>query len=339
MQQQAKRPSIFEEGKWVFVAPWFVGFVVLMLVPLGGSLLLSFTDWDGLSLSDDVTWVGAENYRKILAVDASAPCGEGDPWYWRLLGGRPHDTKFYQSLCNSLYFAAFSVPVGLVASLGMALLLARSVRGIALFRTVYYLPHVLAGVGTILMWQWVFAPQVGPLNGAIRLVYALLDPLWRLFGSSTSGWPVPQWLYSPGGCKPAVVVMQLWATGGAMLIFLAAVKRVPEALYEAASIDGASAWQRFHHVTLPQISPVILFNLVMGIVVSLQAFNPAYLLRHYSQNDGLLFYVLHLYATAFESPYRLGYASAMAWILFVILMVLTLVTFRSGRWWAYYEVN
>jgi multiple sugar transport system permease protein len=166
-----------------------------------------------------------------------------------------------------------------------------------------------------------------------------MDPAVSALGlGSTKDWPVPQWLYSPRMAKPSLILMGLWGAGGAMLIFLAALQNVPEPLYEAARIDGAGRWKQFRYVTIPQISPAIFFNLVMGIIGSLQAFNQAYLMRTYSQQDSLLFYVLYLYQCAFED-YRMGYASALAWVLFAVIMALTVLTLGSARWWVYYETQ
>jgi multiple sugar transport system permease protein len=326
-------------GVW-FALPWFVGLFGLTVLPMVASILLSFVEWDGVSLSK-IEWVGLDNYRQMFAVQPGETPRPTDPFpsLWKHLGCRPHDPQFYKAMYNSVIYSVFAVPLGLLASLMLAMLLNQRLRGISLFRTFYYLPHVLGGVATIMIWRWIFHPDFGLLNSFLLDAYRLLDPLVKAIGlGGTADWPVPQWLYSPRMAKPSLIIMGLWGAGGAMLIFLAALQNVPEQLYEAARIDGAGRWRQFRHVTLPQISPAIFFNLIMGIIGSLQTFNQAYLMRSASQQDSLLFYVLYLYQCAFED-YRMGYASALAWVLFVVIMALTALTLSSARWWVYYEAD
>ncbi len=321
-----------------FLSPWLVGTSVLVLLPVIASLVLSFTSWDGLSIHD-IHWVGSANYRQIFEVDSSREVGPNDPWYWRLLGGIPKDAQFYKSVYNTTIFAVFAVPLGLAAALGLALLLNQPLRGISAFRTIYYLPYILSGVGTILLWQWLFNPDVGLINLFLKYLVTLWTWTSGLFGHQTSPWSPPAWLYSPQGCKPAVILMNLWGMGGAMLIFLAALQNVPPHLYAAAQLDGANRRQKFRCITLPQISPAILFNLIAGLSGAVRSFKIPYVLQHWSQNDGLLFYMLYVYRSAFESPARIGYASALIWILFVVLFVLTALTLLTSRRWVHYEVR
>lgn len=235
------------------------------------------------------------------------------------------DAFAWKAMRNSAVYAVFSVPLGLAAALGLALLLNRQLPGIGLFRTVFYLPHVVAGVATVMMWSWVFNPQLGLLNTGLE----------RL-GVDTQTSPVFQWLYSPQGAKPALILMSLWGVGGAMLIFLAALQNVPEHLYEAAHVDGAGRWRRFWHITAPQISPAIFFNLVMGIIGALQVFTQAFLLYSPQQDNALLMMVVNIYHEAFTFN-RFGYASALAWLLFLVILALTLLVIGTSRWWVYYE--
>ncbi|HUW81441.1 MAG TPA: sugar ABC transporter permease [Phycisphaerae bacterium] len=325
-------------GVW-FAMPWFVGLFGLTLLPMIASILLSFVEWDGVSF-DRIRWVGLDHYRQMFAFEPGEPVPTDPfPSLWARLGCRPHDPRFIKALYNSVIYSAFAVPLGLLASLLLAMLLNQKLRGIAFFRTLYYLPHVLGGVATIMIWRWIFHPDFGLLNAFLLDVYRLIDPLVSALGLGGSrGWPVPQWLYSPTMAKPSLIIMGLWGAGGAMLIFLAALQNVPEQLYEAARMDGAGRWKQFRYVTLPQISPAIFFNLVMGIIGSLQTFNQAYLMQSVSQQDSLLFYVLYLYQSAFQD-YRMGYASALAWVLFVVIMALTALTLGSARWWVYYEAD
>ncbi len=323
-----------------FLLPWATGFVGLTLLPMLASLGLSFTRVEpGLS-AERITWVGTANYRAALGVDHTHQPTAADPWYWRLLGGRPKDGRFYTSLYNSLVYTMFAVPLSLCTSLAVALLLNRQARGMSIVRACVYLPHVLGGVATIVIWSWLFNPQFGWLNQVIRFIYALLDPGVRLFSEvGTEAWPVPRWLYSPAGCKPAVVIMHVWTMGGSMLIFLAALRRIAPQLYDAAALDGAGAWHRFRHVTMPQISPAALFILTVSTVFTMQSFNEAYLLQNRQQDDGLLFYVLYLYQVAFEPPYQLGHASALAWILVAVLALLIVPLLWTSRRWVHYATG
>ena len=327
---------------YAFASPWLIGFFCLTLLPMIASMLLSFTEWNGINLWQ-LKWVGAANYEEACA-----------------------DPDVRTALWNTFVYSFLAVPLGLVTSLFLAVLLNQKLKGITFFRTVFYMPHVIGGVATIMMWMWVFNPDFGLLNSFLRGCSGVISSIgWSLgswlgglhsgwewldsalaacagacneLGRWASAWEPPAWLYSARWSKPALIIMSLWGAGGSMLIFLAALQNVPEQLYEAAKIDGAGRWSQFAHVTLPQISPAIFFNLVMGIIGSFQVFNEAYIMTN---GDGgpsksLLFYVLHLYNMAFRD-FRMGYASALAWILFCIILVFTLLVIRSSRAWVYYE--
>ena len=318
--------------------PWAVGFLLLTFLPMLALLALSMTRTSGPLNDTRFEWIWADHYRGALSVDSSYALSAADPWYWRILGGKPNDGRFYTSLYNSLFYSLFAVPLGLCSSLAVAMLLNRSFRGMSLIRACVYLPHILGGVATIVIWSWLFNPQFGWINQVIRLLYEALDPVVRLFREDGTGdWSMPGWLYSPMWCKPAVIIMCIWTMGGSMLIFLAALRRVPRMLHEAAALDGAGHWHRFRNVTLPHITPVVLFNLIVSLIFSMQAFNESYMLQNRAQNDGLLFYVLYLYRCAFEPPYRVGYASALAWIFFGLIGLLVLLAVRSARSWVFYE--
>ena len=332
-------------ARW-FLLPWLMGIVLLTVGPMAGSLLLSFTDSQGLSLRR-MSWVGTTHYENILAVDHAQEPRAGDPWYYDALGGRPADERFYRSLYNSLYYTFLAVPLGLVASLAVALLLNERLPGMGAIRAIVYLPHLLGGVATIVIWSWLFNPRFGWINQGIEWLYAVLVPAWTmLFGgdvicakAGSTYWGTPDWLYSPTWCKPAVVIMHVWTMGGSMLVFLAALRRVPARFHDAARLDGAGMWQRFRRVTWPQITPAVLFNLVMSLVFLMQAFKESYLLEHSAQRDGLLFYVRNVFRAAFEPPYDIGYASALAWILFVVIVVLLLPLIFSARRWVYEAID
>jgi multiple sugar transport system permease protein len=236
------------------------------------------------------------------------------------------DPLFWKSLANTAFYAFLSVPLTTLAALGLALLLNRPLRGITLFRTVFYLPSILSGVATAFVWMWLFNPSFGMVNLAIRHVGELLHV----------GLPEPGWLMEEAWAKPVFIIMSLWGVGNAMLIYLAGLQGMPTHLYEAAELDGATAWAQFRHVTLPALTPTIFFNLVMSIIGSFQIFTSAYVMTNGGPNNATLFYVLYLYRKAFEQ-FQMGYASALAWILFLIVLAMTLLVIRSSSLWVYYE--
>lgn len=314
-----------------FLMPWLVGAFVLTVLPLVATILLSCMEWDGVDPSQ-ARWVGFDHYQHLIGIKHDQDHDSAT----RL--NRYRDPLFYRSLYNSLFFAALATPLSLFVSLLLALMLNAPLRGIAVFRSLAYLPHVLGGVATILIWSWVFNPTYGPINQTIEWAYGVLDPVVRFFGGEGTGsWLLPGWLASETWCMPAVVCMHAWTAGGAVFIFLASLQRVDPDSQAAALIDGANRWRRFRLIVLPQLTPAILFNLITGFAASMQSFNYAYLLYNRAQNDGLLFVVLYIYRCAFEPPYRLGYASAMACVLFVILLVLSSLTFITSKWWVHYE--
>jgi len=293
-------------GRWqalcgfLFIMPWLVGFLIFSLGPMAASLYLSFCKYDLHSLE----WVGAENYRRLLTTD---------PLFWR-------------SLQNTAIYVVCSVPLGLVGSLAIALLLNQSVRGQRLFRTFFYLPSLVPAVASSLLWLWVLNSENGLLN------YGL-----TLFGVPHRS--CPRWLEDPVWTIPAFVLMSLWGIGGArMIIFLAGLQGISESYYEAAHIDGASTWQKLLFITLPMLTPTIFFNLILGIIGSFQVFTSAYVMTSGGPGNASLFYVLYLFRNAFEY-FKLGKASAMAWILFGLLLCLTVVQFRYSRRWVHYEAE
>ncbi len=244
-------------------------------------------------------FVGLDNYRTLLFDDP----------YVGL------------SLWNTLVYTLLRTPLAIAGSLLLAVLVNQSVRGVKWFRTVYFLPSVVTGVVLSVIWMWMFNPQVGLINQALALV----------------GIEGPLWLQSPAWSKPALVLMGLWSIGGArMIVFLAALQTVPPELYEAVEIDGGGWWARFRYVTIPMLSPVIFLWTVLEVIFSFQVFTEAYVTTQGGPLDSTLFYNLYLYYKAFDD-FEMGYASAMAWLLLVITLVVTLVQFRLGRRWVYYE--
>jgi multiple sugar transport system permease protein len=275
-----------------FTLPWIVGLCTFTLYPVAASLYYSFCDY---SVLQPAIWTGTENYHRMLQ----------DDMFWRSLG-------------NTLFYSGFSLPLGMVMALILALLLNCRVRGTAIFRTLFYLPAIVPVIASSMLWLWILNPTYGLINWA-------LAPICHLFGGTPPGW-----LADPAWAKPALILMSAWGVGNSMIIFLAGLQDVPEALYEAAEIDGASKWQQFWHVTLPMIMPVVYFNLVMGIIGSLQTFTQVFIMTNGVQGDpaqSTLLYAPYLFSTAFFDL-RMGYACALAWVLFCIIALLTVFATR-----------
>ncbi len=247
----------------------------------------------------------------------SAPTWRGLGNYVELLS---RDRLFGKSLYNTLYYTLFSVPLGLMAAFMLALLLNVKLPGMNIYRTVFYLPAVTSGVAVSLLWIWLFNPQFGLINHLLRSI----------------GLPGPGWLVDESWSKPAFILMSIWGVGGTAVIFLAGLQGVPRSLYEAAEIDGANTWQRFRHVTVPMMTPVIFFNMIVGIIGSFQVFTSAYVMTQGGPRESTLFYVLYLFRQGFKLL-RMGYAASMAWILFIIIIILTLIQLRLSTRWVYYE--
>ena len=250
------------------------------------------------NLLESARWVGWANYRRLVA----------------------EDPLFYASLRVTLIYTAVAVPLGMAASLALALALARPRRGQGLFRTIFFLPTVLSGVAVAMLWNWIFNSDFGLVNVMLRYV----------------GVTGPEWLASERWALPALIIMSLWGVGGTMVIYIAGLQGIPQHLYESASIDGAGPFLQFWHVTLPMLSPVLFFTLIMGIIGSFQVFTQAYVMTGGGPNYATFFYALYLFQQAIEFL-NMGYAAAMAWILFAIIMVLTLAQFWLSRHWVYYE--
>jgi multiple sugar transport system permease protein len=241
-------------------------------------------------------WIGLANYKQLF-----------------------HDHLMYVSLGNTLYYAALSIPLHLIVALALAMLLNQKVRAMGFFRTIFYLPSLTAGVATFLLWGNIFEPQNGLANRILR--HFMSNP--------------PGWLIDPAWSKFALVIMGTWAVGATMLIFLAGLQGIPSHLYEAASIDGAKPWAQFLNVTVPMLSPTIFFNTVILTIGSLQVFTQAFVLTHGGPSNSTLFYVYYLFNRAFVY-FNMGYASAMAWLLFAIVLVLTLIQMKMSKKWVHY---
>jgi len=266
----------------LFCLPWLIGLTVFLLYPLGAALYYSLCDYSVLL---PPVFIGLDNYADLLQ----------DPLFWKSLG-------------NTAYFALGSVLLGLFVSLSLALLLNSKVKGLGLYRTIFFLPSLMPVVASSILWMWMYNGQSGLINTGLRAL----------------GVNGPAWLADPAWAKPAIVIMAVWGAGNAMVVYLAGLQDVPTSLYEAALIDGAGFFQRLFHVTLPMISPVIYFNVVLSIISGFQAFTQAFIMTGSTgaPERSTLFYVLNLYNVGFQDL-RMGYASAMAWVLFVIILLLT----------------
>lgn len=287
----------------LMISPWVIGFMALTAFPIVLSLLLAFTKWSGLTTLGFAEWIGFDNYRAIWSADET----------------------FRRSLKVTAWYALLAVPTGQLVALVAAMLLSRESKMIGVYRAIWYLPSVLAGVGMAVMWKWVFHHEHG-------LIKTLLDPILP-FGLSSPAWferDADTW------GVPAFVILNLWSIGGTMMIYLAGLKGIPKDLYEAAEIDGATGWKRFSNVTLPMLSPVIFFNVIIAVITSFQVFTQAYVMTAGGPGDATRFYVVNLYNHAFDF-HDMGYASAMAWMLLLIILALTLFLMWSSKRFVYYE--
>ncbi len=285
----------------LFVSPWLIGVLGLVLYPMALSLYYSFTNYDIVGPSQ---FVGISNYQELL-----------------------NDPEFRQALENTLYLVVVMVPLSLLASLGYALLLNLRVYGQRMFRTILYLPQMVPTVAAAILWIWVLNPKYGLINTVLGW-FGVLGPLW---------------LNSIQWSKPAIVLMSIWGIGGATIIFLAGLQGISPSLLDAARVDGANLWQRFRHVTLPALSPLILFNAVIGVLAAMQYFTQAFVMgggdtgeTSMGLGNSLLFAVVYLYQVAFQDL-RVGYASAMGWVLFLIMLVFIAVLLKVSIRWVHYE--
>ncbi|TDC26680.1 sugar ABC transporter permease [Streptomyces sp. 8K308] len=275
--------------------------IVGFLLFTAGPMLASFV----VSLTDwtiggKTNWVGLDNYRVMF----------GD------------DDLFWKSLRVTLYYTLLAVPLGLAVGFVVALLLNRDVRGRGVFRVLYYLPVLVPSVASAVLWTWIYNPDFGLLNQLLR----------------GAGLPTGQWIYDSSSAVPSLAIMSAWGFGNAAVIFLAGLQGVPRHLHEAIEVDGGGAWARFRFVTLPMMTPTIFYNLVMSLIATFQVFNEAYVMTSGGPDNATLFYNFYLYRTAFTEG-RLGYASALAWVLFLLVVVATSLVFRSARRWVYYETG
>lgn len=269
----------------------------LLLFYLGPMLASLYFSFTDYDMLSAAEWVGLENYRALT-----------------------DDDIFWKSLRVTVLYSAVSVPMVLVLALGLALLLNQKVKGVTFFRTIYYLPTVMSGVAVATLWKWIFNTDYGILN-------LLLDKV---------GIRGPAWLVDESWAIWALILTSAWTVGGSMLIFLAGLQSIPADLYEAAEIDGAGSWNRFRNITVPLLSHVTFFNLILGIIGALQVFTEGFVLTGGGPNNSTLLLSIYLYRNAFEYL-KMGYASALAWVMFLIVLLLTLLVFKSAPMWVHYQ--
>jgi multiple sugar transport system permease protein len=286
-----KREAIFG---YIFLSPWIIGFIVFLIGPMIASLYLSLTQYKMIHAPE---WIGFANYTRMFT-----------------------DDLVLRSLKVTLTYTAFSVPLGMICAMAVAVLLNQKIYASGIFRTIFYLPSVISGVAIALVFSWIFNYHFGILNFFLSLV-------------GISG---PNWLGNPRYALGAFIVMSIWGIGGTVIIYLAGLQGVPVSLHEAATIDGANAWTRFWKITIPLITPVILFTMVTGVIGTFQTFTQAYIMTGGGPANATLFYLLYLYKNAFNW-FEMGYASALAWLLFLIILICTAIMWTTSARWVYYE--
>lgn len=279
---------------FLFVSPWLVGLLVFAIGPILASLYLSFTRY---AIIAPPQWIGLANFREAFSQD---------PLFWK-------------SLWNTAYYVAIGVPLRIAFAFLVAMLLNTEIRGRLFYRVAFYMPSIVPGVASAVLWLILLNPKLGLINLLLNLV----------------GLPSINWLGNPTWSKPGLILMSLWSLGGAMVIFLAGLQGIPQVYYEAADIDGASSLIKFWKVTLPLMTPTLLYEVVVQIIWSFQVFNSAFIMTAGGPLDSTRFYMLHLYYFAFQF-FNMGYASALAWVLFVIILAFTLITLRSSAAWVFY---
>ena len=302
-KERASNPSVWRRlwsangPGYLFLLPWFIGFFGLTVGPIVSSFYLSFTDFN---LLNPPKWVGVANYARVFTADP----------------------KFVQSMRVTFFFVVFSVPLKLAFALGVALLLNRGMKGLPLYRAVFYLPSLLgASVAIAVLWRQLFAGD------------GLVNDFLAIFGIQG-----PSWISNPRFSLWTLIVLSIWQFGSPMIIFLAGLRQIPQDMYEAASLDGASKWRMFWKITLPLLTPVVFFNAIIQTIEAFKSFTPAFIISGGTGNpiNSTLFYTLYLYQEAFGF-FRMGYASALAWILLAIVALFTAFSFLTSKYWVHYD--
>jgi len=282
---------------YLFISPWIIGFLLFQALPLALVLYYSFTKYSVLSAPQ---WIGFDNYQKIFT----------------------NDKLFITSMWNTVYIVAFSVPLRLIVGFFLAQLINQKIKGLTIFRTIYYLPVIIPIAATSVLWEWMFQPRYGIINYFFELL----------------GIPAINWLVSVTWSKPAIIIVTLWRIGEAVILFLAGLQAVPHELYEAADIDGAKPITKLLKITIPLITPTILLQVIMEIIHVFQSFVWSYSMTKGGPLNSSLTYVLYIYRRAFDN-FQMGYASALSIILFIVILVLTIAIFRTSNKWVYSEVD
>lgn len=298
--QKAVRRSSWRRNEtmtgWMFALPAILGFLILTLIPMVVSLFLSMTDYS--AFKSEIRFIGLDNFKTMFGST---------------------ELYFSDSLKATAYYAVLNVPASLLVAFLIALALNTNIRGRGIFRSIFYLPSIVPAVASCVVWMWLLNQQ-----------YGLLTTLVKQLGMGTPGW-----LWDKKTVIPTIVMTGLWNTGGTMVIFLAGLQGIPQVYYEALSVDGGNAWHKLRHITIPMLTPTIFFNGIMAVINSLQVFTQGYIMTKGGPSNSSLFYVLYLYRQAFEKA-NMGYACALAWFLFLIIMILTAIIMKSQNKWVYY---
>ncbi|WP_106767408.1 carbohydrate ABC transporter permease [Paenibacillus faecalis] len=281
----------------LFTAPAVLGFILFTAGPMIASFVLGLTDYS--VFRDDINFVGFDHFKTMFSGQ---------------------DDLFYKSLSATFYFVILRVPAVIIISFGIALLLNMNIKARALFRTIIYLPSIVPAVASAMIWLWLLNPDLGLVNTILE---------WLNL-------PTSNWLFGEESVIPSIVLTTLWGIGGTVIIFLAGLSGIPKSYYEAIEVDGGGWFRKLFTITIPMVTPTIFFNTIMTIIGSFQVFNEAYILTQGGPNNKSLFYVFYLWRTAFSNT-EMGYASALAWVLFVIILFFTFIVFRSSKTWVYYE--
>jgi multiple sugar transport system permease protein len=306
-------PAIENRSKGLlFAGPWILGLIIFTLYPFCASIYYGFTDFNVLQAPK---WIGLSNFSEIA-----------------------RDEIFYKVLWNTFKYAALTIPAGLLFSLTLALLMNSVQRGQAMYSVIFYLPFLIPPIVSGILWMWIFNPECGLLNSALQPLFDLANSVRKSIDPSVKVmWGPPAWLDDPKWAIPSLVSMAMWSAGQTAFIYLAKLQDVPQEMYEAADIDGASTLQKIRYVTLPMISPIIFFNIVMAIIGAFQVFTEVFVI---TKGEGgrdrcLTFVPMYIWDNAFVY-FRMGYACAMSWILFLIILLLTVLAFRLSRDRVYY---
>jgi multiple sugar transport system permease protein len=298
VNQRMKRTRRRENlSGYLFISPWIIGFILLMLGPMVFSLAISFFKWNMLGTP---SFIGLDNYKRMFTTD---------PFYYKALG-------------VTLTYVFITVPLQVIFAIVTAMLLNRITKGVKLLRAVFYLPSLVQGVALALIWTWLYNNDFGLIN------YFL----------SSLGLPKVEWLTNPHTALPALIIMAVWGIGSPMVLYLSAIKSVNSEYYEAASLDGAGSFRQFVNITLPMITPTILFNIITSLIASFQTVVQAYVMTGGGPAHSTYFYSLHVYESAFVH-FEMGYSSAMAWVMFIVILAATGIIMKSSQYWVYYEAD